>query len=208
MFPYNAFREQIPVNDQNTIASVITETEADKNTVLNLLQDPKCRDKILDSQKLFAYVVDGENTLVKIGLKLYFYVIIRNILLDYGITNIHITDYVVELLYYYKTKTIEASYLFEMIEKEMEASTDFQKFATAMEKADSLLILTGIFPQFVEHRKNRRGAPGIEFYEQTGAETYLQLAENEYAHKHKMTQNFELIGTNFRKVRRSLNCVL
>ena len=208
MFQIKSCRENLSHQDICFIVNAVSKKEKDKEKVLELFVDPACRNIMLDSADLFKSIVDEEFPLLYVSVRLYFYVIIRNLLKDYGIDDRDVADYVSELLCRYSLKKIEATYVFEMIEKEINAKSDLERFMLLLEKADSLLVLTGIFPEFVEYRKRRKGAPGIEFYEEIGANTYLDLSNHTLAFKNDLSGKFNTLGSDFHRIRSSLNCVM
>ena len=72
---------------------------------------------------------------------------------------------------------------------------------------EHLLFLTGIFPHFIEKRSQRRGAPGLSFYESVGGGSYRSAAQHPFSQKVDTTQLYQEVASAFPAVRNALNDV-
>ena len=50
---------------------------------------------------MICSIIDDESPFLHISMRLYFYVIVRNLLKDYGVDDRNVADYIAELLYRY-----------------------------------------------------------------------------------------------------------
>jgi hypothetical protein len=69
------------------------------------------------------------------------------------------------------------------------------------------LWLTGIFPDFVTARVHRKGAPGIEYFEEMGATGYRLAADTPTASDHGLDRLFRQAADTFPELRTALNRV-
>ncbi len=65
--------------------------------------------------------------------------------------------------------------------------------------------MTGIFPENIERRRSRRGAPGCSFYEEVGRASYRAVAGHEVARHRGLTDVFNGLAEQFHEVRLALN---
>ena len=67
------------------------------------------------------------------------------------------------------------------------------------------LWLTGVFPDFIEGRVRRRGAPPIEYYERMGKAGYAMASEAPEAATMGVGSVFSEVSHRFARVRVALN---
>ena len=63
----------------------------------------------------------------------------------------------------------------------LESAHGRMRFDLQLEAANQFLVLTGLFPGFLQRRCQRRGAPGVEFYEDFARRAYRDAADNRSA---------------------------
>ncbi len=69
------------------------------------------------------------------------------------------------------------------------------------------LWLAGIFPDFIEHRRWRRGGPPIDYYDELGQRGFQLAAEHRLANEHGLKPLFALAAERFGVMRAALNRV-
>ena len=57
------------------------------------------------------------------------------------------------------------------------------RFKPLTDLADDCLFSVAVFPGHIDHRHNRRGAPSVEFYSNTGKHAFSQTGYNCIAHR-------------------------
>lgn len=67
------------------------------------------------------------------------------------------------------------------------------------------LWLSGLFPDFVEHRRWRRGGPDLDYYEEMGRRGYEAAARHRLAHEHGLETLFGRAAERFPVLRRAFN---
>lgn len=69
------------------------------------------------------------------------------------------------------------------------------------------LWLSGLFPDWVEHRRWRRGGPDLDYYETMGRRGYEAAAEHRLAQEHGVAALFGQAAERFAVLRQALNRV-
>ncbi len=83
--------------------------------------------------------------------------------------------------------------------------TPEQAFVLRTHLGNYTLFLSGMFAERVQSHAQRRGAPGLSFYEAVGQSSYLSVAQHPQAKRTELQAIFELLGTEFHRVRLALN---
>ncbi|HEU0015236.1 MAG TPA: hypothetical protein VFQ45_16210, partial [Longimicrobium sp.] len=65
--------------------------------------------------------------------------------------------------------------------------------------------LAGVFPDWISHRVQRRGAPPLSYYDQMGASGFRMAAASDLALRHGVGDLFLRVADRFRDVRGALN---
>ena len=69
------------------------------------------------------------------------------------------------------------------------------------------LWLAGLFPDYIEHRRWRRGGPPIDYYDEMGQRGFQLAAEHRLANEHGLKPMFALAAERFPVMRMALNRV-
>jgi len=69
------------------------------------------------------------------------------------------------------------------------------------------LWLSGIFPDYIEQRRWRRGGPDLEYYEQMGRRGFELAADHRLAEAHGMSGLYSSVAEHFGMLRTALNSV-
>ena len=69
------------------------------------------------------------------------------------------------------------------------------------------LWLSGLFPDWIEHRRQRRGGPDLEYYEAMGTRGYRLAADHRLAGEHGLAPLFHHAASRFARLRAALNVV-
>jgi hypothetical protein len=69
------------------------------------------------------------------------------------------------------------------------------------------LWLSGIFPDYIEQRRWRRGGPDLEYYEQMGRRGFELAADHRLAEAHGLSSLYSSVAEHFGKLRVALNSV-
>lgn len=168
----------------------------------SLLDDPRVRSALLTDPDVQAPPA------------LVFYVLVRQALLEGGIDSAATADFVASLvLAFGRTERAyriadgaeeEFHYLVDLIER-MRTAEERRAFLLRAHLGNYALWLAGLFPDHLEWRERRRGAPPIDYYDRMGRTGYQLAAESPQAAALGVDKIFGEVARNFTGVRASLN---
>ena len=146
--------------------------------------------------------------------RLAFYLLARHALLEGGIADRVLADYVASILLEFgrldRARRIEEGdqqtfdYLVDLVSAAQEASGR-RAFMLHAHLGNFALWLSGLFPDWITYRVHRRGAPGIEYYEELGAAGFQRAAEAADASTHGLDGLYRACADEFPDLRVALN---
>jgi len=208
-------RAQFTADDFSFVVRVLAKSPRDAVSLVSLLSDEAERDAILDHDLIYQSVVDEVGCL-QVSAAFYFYILTRRVLRRVSLDERALTDYVAAVLLAFShinqlrapDKTNPTSRSFTYISDLMTRLTTCspeQAYVLRAHLANYALFFSGMFPERVHSHAQRRGAPGLSFYEAVGQSSYLNVAEHPQARRTELRAIFKLLGGEFRRVRVALN---
>lgn len=168
----------------------------------SLLDDPRVRNALLTAPETSA------------SPALIFYVLVRQALLECGIDDRETADYVASLVvnfgrgqraYRISDETDEEyHYLVDMVAR-MNEVDEQEAFLLRVHLGNYSLWISGLFPDFIQARVRRRGAPPLSYYEEMGATGYRMAADSRRAESLGLSHLFRDVARDFSGVRTALN---
>lgn len=147
---------------------------------------------------------------------LIFYVLVRHALLEGGIEGPEVADFVASLLMAFgrarrayhisDTDPEEFHYLVDMVTR-LASAEESHAFLLRAHIGNFSLWLAGLFPDFLEARKRRRGGPPIDYYERMGSTGYRMAADSPQAGRLGLAGVYRDVSKDFSGVRSALNRV-
>lgn len=169
-------------------------------------------DAILDDPRTFnALMATREFSSAHPGLV--FYLLVRHALLESGVSDRVIADYVAALLVAFghtrrafrpDEQAQEFMHLVDIVAAGDEASGE-RAFLLRAHLGEFALWLSGLFPDHIAARVQRRGAPGLDYYEQLGATGYRMAADYTLARTHGLDRVYRECAETFPVLRTALN---
>ena len=172
--------------------------------------------QILDHPKLFEAVLMKQGTAV-MSQALFFFVIVRHTLKRIGVEELEVADYIAvacsefslaESTSHAQTQSeIPSLYSADYMDA-LERARGAERFFIHVQCANQFLVLTCLYPSFLHHRAERRGAPDIGYYEGVVI-NHLQAASH-----HALADEFDLqdvlsrLAEAFPPVRKAMNYTL
>jgi hypothetical protein len=210
-------RAQFTADDFSFVVRVLAKSPRDAVSLVSLLSDEAERDAILDHDLIYHSVVDQTGCL-QVSAAFYFYILTRRVLRRASLDQRALTDYVAAvLLAFAHTSQLRApgeadpdptarsfTYLSDLIVQARLCPPE-QAFLLRVHTANYALFLSGMFAGRVHSHVQRRGAPGLGFYDAVGQSTYLSMADHPQARRTELQAIFKLLGGEFRRVRVALN---
>jgi hypothetical protein len=206
-------RIQFTAEDLAFILSVLGTKAGSADALAGLLADKATRDLILDDEALLRAVLERRDCL-RVSPQLYFYILVRQVFRRSGILEREVADYVAEMLaefsqagrthYRLPGQAQPTEYFFEMLAA-LQTADDTTRFCIRAHIGNYSLFLSGVFPERIRFRTERRGAPGLRYYEDLGRMNYRVASDHRLARKYDLDGIFNTLSERFQETRRALN---
>lgn len=177
-------------------------TRLEEGGMDRLLDDPRVRNALLTDHRSGA------------SPEILAYVLVRQALLEGGIDDRGAADYIATLLLRFGCGS-RAYRVSDGSDEEFHYLVDIVMRAEGEEGKDSFLLrahlgnyslwISGLFPDYLEARVQRRGAPALSYYERMGATGYRMAAETREAESLGVEPILRNVAEDFSGVRRALN---
>lgn len=175
--------------------------------------DGQMLDDLLDRPEVFKALLERHDCL-KVTPQFYFYVLVRHVLVEAGLKDHELADYVASMLTEFsqarRMAQVEAggeekfNYVFELLHA-LESASGPRVFFIRAHVGNASLFLTGIFPEHIAHRAERRGSPGLGYFENVGGSNFLSASEHQLARELHLENVLGCLGERFQSVRHALN---
>ncbi|HEY0969948.1 MAG TPA: hypothetical protein VGE02_03105 [Gemmatimonadales bacterium] len=170
-----------------------------------LLDDPRLLDALLDTPR-------GAHA----SLPLFAYVVIRNALRALGETSRELADYLASVVVNFAVR--DRAYRVGLADDEFYDSLvalladvngpDSRRTLLVRAHLGNLALwLSGLFPDYIEHRRWRRGGPDLGYYEELGRRGFRLAAHHRLAAEHGLESLFTNVADRFPLLRHALNDV-
>jgi len=208
-------RTQFTADDFSFVVRVLAKSPRDAVSLVSLLSDVEERDAILDHDLVYHSLVDQTGCL-KVSAAFYFYVLTRRVLRRVSLDERALTDYVAAVLLAFshinQLKAPEEKgcssrsfvYVSDLLTR-LNTCPPEQAYLLRTHLANYALFFSGMFAERVEAHAQRRGAPGLSFYEAIGQSSFLSAAQHPQAKRTEHHTIFAMLGNEFHLVRVALN---
>ncbi len=169
-------------------------------------------DALLDDPRVLNALLTDQD--VKASPEMVFYVMVRQSLLEAGVDDRATADYVASVVTAFGKGTRayrvsddsedEYRYLVDMVAR-MDVGDARERFLLRTHLGEYSLWLAGLFPDYVEARTRRRGAPSVDYYDRMGASGYWQAAESTEARTLGVEKVLGALAKRFNQARVALN---
>jgi hypothetical protein len=204
-------RAQFSAEDIDFIVETLGNKRRD--CLVDLLKDEESRDLILDDELLFRAVLERPECL-HISMHLYFYILVRNVFRGSGLKERELADYVAEVLAEFSRthrtqmrvndQTKRTDYFVDMLAA-LKTADDITSFFIRAHMGNYSLFLSGVFPDHIRMRSERKGAPDIRYYEEIGRSSFRAASDHRLAYKYDVAEIFNTLSERFQTTRRALN---
>ena len=206
-------RMQFTEGDLDFIASVLGKRKESMSFLVSLLSDLETRDIILDDDMLFRALLEQRGCL-RVSPHLYFYVLVRHVLRESGLDDRNVADYVAELLTEFsreeRTRCVlrgqlqPMDYFFEMLAA-LQTADDYTAFCLRAHIGNHSLFFSGVFPERIRARAERRGFPGLQYYREMGRASFKAASRHRLANEFDLAPVFDTLSSRFEPTRLALN---
>ena len=170
-------------------------------------------DALLDDAGVLRALVRGEG-ISTAPAPLVFYVMVRHALMQREIHDRQLADYTAAVLLDFamagRAHRVDGGegepffYLADILAA-LERARGEREFLLRVHLGNFALWLAGVFPDYITHRVQRRGAPPLSYYDEMGAAGYRMAAGSELALRHGLGDLFVRAADRFPDVRSALN---
>jgi hypothetical protein len=206
-------RVQFAAEDVEFIVSVLGTKTGDADCLVKLLTDEESRDQILDDPALLHALLERRGCL-RVSTHFYFYVLVRHVFRRSDIKDRAVADYVAEVLAEFARaeqmrcvvpgQPNPLDYFFEMLAA-LQTADDRTSFQIRVHIGNHSLFLSGVFPERVRFRAERRGFPDLKYYEALGRAQYRAASDHRLAQRYDLTHVLGTLSERFDDTRRALN---
>ena len=206
-------RIQFTADDLDFIAQTLGKSPEERHSIIQLLSDPDTRDCILDDDKVFRAILEHRGCL-SISNRLYFFVIVRRVLKEAGIEDRAVADYTAEMLAEYSDfertrcrvpgQAAPLDYFFEMLAA-LQTADDRTRFYIRAHIGNHSLFLSGVFPQRIKYRAERKGCPDLRYYESLGKANFRIASDHRLASRYELAPIYSTLADRFQETRQALN---
>ena len=199
-------------NDILHLVNLLGRHDAELRDAARARLEAQGMDSLLDDPRLLnSLLADAD---VAPPPALIFYVLVRQALLEGGIDNVVMADFVASLLLEFGREgrayrisdgdQEEFHYLVDIVAR-LGSSEERRAFLLRTHMGNFSLWLVGLFPDFLEARMRRRGAPPLHYYEGMGRSAYRLAAESPEAARLGVDDLYLDVSRDFSQVRSALN---
>ena len=206
-------RVQFAAEDIEFILSVLGHKTGGLECLVKLLTDEESRDLILDDEALFRALLERRGCL-RVSMHFYFYVLVRQIFVRSDLKDRAVADYVAEVLAEFARAeharcvvpgaANPLDYFFEMLAA-LQTADERTSFHIRAHIGNYSLFLSGVFPERIRFRAERKGFPKLEYYEAIGRSQYRAASDHRLARRYELAHIFDTLSERFQATRRALN---
>lgn len=205
-------RHYLTEGDMEFVLGVLSQSVQERAGLQQLLYDPEELDQVLDSPALWTALWDRRIS-YRGTARLYFYLLVRHALLEVGLEDRDTAEYVANMLadqgqadnWLFPFSDRQARFLHSVdYLRDLQAASGSQRFFLHASAGNHYLFMTAFFARFIEQREERRGAPGIGYYEQVGIHSYEHARDHRLAKEYALADTFDRLAQHFPPVRRKL----
>jgi hypothetical protein len=205
-------RVQFTAEDMDFIMGVLGKNAGGTTSLIALLTDAETRDLILDDEMLFRALLEQRGCL-RVSPHLYFYVLVRHVLRQSGLDDRAVADYVAEMLTEFsraerlhctaRGQPLPMDYFFEMLAA-LQTADDYTAFCIRAHIGNHSLFFSGVFPERIRSRAERRGFPDLRYYQELGRTSYRIASNHRLANEFDLAPIFNTLSARFEPTRLAL----
>lgn len=208
-------RGRLQAADLHLMVLLLSRGSAARRAVLERRLETEGPDPLLDSPDLAEGLL-ATRTIMVPSEALFFYVIVRHALREAGIEDRELADYLAALLLEFgrrdRARRIDwhddqsHQYLIDIL-ADLDASQGERRFQVMLHLGNYALWLGGLFPQYIEARRVRRGGPNLGYYDGLGRRGYSLASEHVLADRFQLDGVLHTAAERYPLVREALNTV-
>ncbi|PYP81114.1 MAG: hypothetical protein DMD35_02305 [Gemmatimonadetes bacterium] len=208
-------RHHLTRDDAQLVARLIARDSGTPLEEIERALADKGIDAVLDDPRLPAALLrEGQGAWA--SLPLFSYVMVRHALRRLGEEDRRLADYVAAVLMHLgmrdNARRVSAGddQVYDSLAAllaDVDDPDGRRSFLVRTHLGNYALWLSGLFPDYIEHRKWRRGGPDLDYYEEMGRKGYQLAAGHRLADDHGLSTLFATAAERFGLLRAALNDV-
>jgi hypothetical protein len=204
-------RVQFTAEDIDFVLGVLGPKAGSAETLVRLLADEETRDLILDDEALLRAILEHRSCL-RISAHFYFYILVRHSFRRSDLKERPLADYVASVLAEFSqtertrctVKGQPLDYFVDLLAA-LQTADDTTSFYIRAHIGNQSLFLSGVFPDRIRFRAERKGFPDLSYYEGMGRANYRMASDHRLARKYDLDGIFSLLAERFQQTRLALN---
>jgi hypothetical protein len=207
-------RHHLTRDDAQLAARVLADAGLDLSELEGRLTDEGI-DALLDDPRLPAALLRHPRA-ARASFTLFAYVMVRHALRRAGEGDRALADYVTSIVVHFgfrdRARRVSPGddEVYDAIYKLCEDLNDpdaRRAFLVQTHLGNYALWLSGLFPDYIEQRRWRRGGPDLDYYEEMGRKGFQLAADHRIAEEHGLTALYASAADRFGVIREALNGV-
>jgi hypothetical protein len=172
-------------------------------------------DALLDDARLLKAIL-ASRLGARSSLPLFIYVVARHAMLQSGEDDAVLADYAASILLHFGLKQ-RATRISDADDETYDTLAALVGAVDGPDARRTLLVrahlgnyalwVAGLYPDFIEQRRWRRGGPNLDYYDELGSRGFRMAAEHRLANEHGMSPLFARVADRFPVMRVALNKV-
>jgi hypothetical protein len=206
-------RERFTATDVELVTELLARGDAAHKAELGRVAHERGLDALLDAPDLPKLLCEAPQ-LEQPSPALFVYVVVRHALRGVGIESERLSDYLGALVLEfglhdraYRISRFDDEvyrYLTDIVAHAASASGR-RRFLLRAHLGNLSLWLAGLYPDHITAREERRGGPGMRYYEELGARGFQLASDHRLARQLDMVDIYGAAATSFRRIRIALN---
>jgi hypothetical protein len=206
-------RHQLSREDAQLAVRLVARDSTDELEIMQQRLVDEGLDAILDDQRLPKALLHSRFGAFA-SLRLFLYVMVRHALLKAGERDRALSDYLAAVLLAFGARgraerVSEADdQMYDTLASLLEDVNDRdprRAFLVRVHLGNQALWIAGLFPDYVEQRKWRRGGPDLGYFEELGRRGFELAAEHRMAEQYGMADVYSAVAERFGLLRVVLN---
>jgi hypothetical protein len=199
--------------DLELVLLVLSQGSASRRGALERRLVREGPDALLDAPELPGRLRSVRTMLVPSSV-LFYYVMVRHVLLEAGVEDRDLADYLAALLLEFshrdRAERIDwrddqrHRYLVDVL-LDLEQTSGERRFRVMVHLGNYALWLAGLFPQYIAARHRRHGGPDLSYYDRLGRLGYEMASDHALADRYRLDGIFRTAAERFRTVRGAMN---
>lgn len=201
--------------DWQFIGDILALSERNRTSLAKLGDDPDAVRSIADEPRLFEALLMNQRAAL-VSPELFFFVVVRQTLTRIGVKDLEVADYMAVVCADFGVPTNPAAdreqekaslYSVDYLQA-LENAGSHERFFIHVQCANQFLVLTCLYPSFLHHRAERKGAPDVKFYDGVVMNHLSAAAKHILASEFALHEVLLKLSEAFPPVRRAMNYTL